>query len=240
MFTTINNPHRPWPTLCGLTLVTCAVALVVGFQVFLPQVLELQRPLPPTATFHLVRLAKTPKVIVAAARDRKEQPAAAAKVPAQYVQRWMASALPGTAQWRRHAERGRSLDFGIVAEQSLPVLRAYGVPLAMDVRRPRGKTWLYNLRDGSLSLGVVAEDAVPREVEGLPIEFDEPLREAERELGARPRVWALYGAELYNVLRSLTEDALQRKAVPMDVVRTARVRLSLAGGGAFAVELINH
>jgi len=98
---------------------------------------------------------------------------------------------------------------------------------------------LYNLQSSSLSHGMVADDAVVREVEGLPAEFDGPLREAERVLGTRPRVWALYSADLFSALRSLTEDALQQQAVPIDTVKTVRVRLSLAGR-AFVVRLVSY
>jgi hypothetical protein len=110
----------------------------------------------------------------------------------------------------------------------------------MDIRRPRGTVLLYNLQTHTLSHGVVSPDAVCRELEGLPAEFDMPLRAAERELGARPQVWALYSADLFAALRSLTEDALHQAAVPTDSVKAARVRLSLTGGRGFAVKLVSH
>ena len=136
--------------------------------------------------------------------------------------------------------RGHGLDFPIVAEQSLPVLHAYAVPLAMASQRPRGNALLYDLQTGRLSPGVVAEGVVVREVEGLPAEFDGVLRDAERRLGFRPRVWALYPGDLYAVLRSLTEDTLKQQGVSVDPVQEARVRLSLAGGRAFTVTLVAH
>jgi hypothetical protein len=151
-----------------------------------------------------------------------------------------ASVVPGSPQWWQHVERGRGLGLDIVAEQSLEVLRANDVPIAMDIRRPRGTVLLYNLQTHTLSHGVVSPDAVCRELEGLPAEFDMPLRAAERELGARPQVWALYSADLFAALRSLTEDALHQAAVPTDSVKAARVRLSLTGGRGFAVKLVSH
>jgi hypothetical protein len=219
--------------------VTAALGLMFFFQVFWPQSLKPQMPSPGNP-FQVVRLTKPKKPPVAAARNPKEKPAASAEAAGERAQTPTASVVPGTLKWRQHVARGHGVAFEIVAEQSLPVLRAYGVPLAMDDRRPRGNTLLYNLQNGSLSHGVVSEDVVVREVEGLPAEFDGPLREAERELGARPRVWALYSNDLYSALRSLTQDVLLQQRVPIDSVKTARVRLALRGGQEFIVKLVTH
>jgi hypothetical protein len=240
MFTTISKPFDPWPTVWGLIVVSGALGLVFFFQVFWPQMLKFQTLVPNITTFHMIRLTKPRSVVAAVSRGRKEKLAVATEASQKNAHSPTASIIPGTPQWRQHVDRGHSLDFEIVAEESLPVLRANGVSLAMDVHRPRGNTLLYDLRNRTLTRGVVADDVVVREVEGLPAEFDEPLREAERELGARPRVWALYSNDLFSALRSLTHDVLQQEAVPMDSVKTARVRLSLVGGRAFAVTLLSH
>ena len=240
MFATISKSYNPWPTIWGLLIVSSALGLMFFLQVFWPQVLEIKVPGLDVTRFQVIQLTKPAKLVAAAARGRKQRPATPAEAVKKNAHNPTASVIPGTAQWRQHVERGHGLAFEIVAEQSLPVLRANGVPLAMDVRRPRGNTLLYNLQNGRLSHGVVPEDAVVREVEGLPPEFDEPLHEAERELGARPRVWALYSNDLFSALRSLTQDALQEEAVPTDAVKTARVRLSLIGPRAFAIRLIAH
>jgi hypothetical protein len=239
MFATISKPYNPLPTILGLLIVGSALGLMFFFQVLWPQVLKINTPVLDVTAFQVIRLMKPPGLVAAVARSRKQMPASAAEADKKNVHS-SASVIPGTLQWRKHVERGHSLDFEIVAERSLPVLRANGVSLAMDVRRPRGNTLLYNLQNGRLSHGVVPEDAVVREVEGLSAEFDEPLHEAERELGARPRVWALYSNDLFSALRSLTQDALKEEAVPVDSVNTARVRLSLVGPQAFAIKLIAH
>ena len=237
MFTTISSPYRPWPTLWGLGVVTAALGLVLFFHAYWPQVLDIRLPVPNFEAFRVTRLAPVPKFKEARAGGGKAQ---AAQSAGKRAEGSTASAIPGTEQWRQHAERGHGLDFPIVAEQSLSVLRAYGVPLAMAGQRPRGKTLLYDLQTGRLNQGVVAEGVVGREVVGLPAEFDGALRNAERELGVRPRVWALYPGDLYAVLRSLTEDTLKQKGVSVDSVQEVRVRLSLAGGRAFTVTLVAH
>ena len=236
MFTSISSPYRPWPTLWGLSIVATALGLVIFFQAYWPQLLDLKPPALNFAAFRITRLVPVPKLKAARAGGKAQRAQSAAKRGEGST----ASAIPGTEQWRQHAERGHGLDFPIVAEQSLPVLRAYGVPLAMACQRPRGKALLYDLQTGELSQGVVADGVVVREVEGLPAEFDGALRIAERELGVRPRVWALYPGDLYAVLRSLTEDALKQQGVSVDSVQEARVRLSLTGGRAFTVTLVTH
>ena len=238
MFTMIDNPWRPWPTLWGSGIVTAVLGLVIFFQVYWRLTLDIEPPFPNIAAFRVTRLAPAPKF--KAARAGAGQTARAAESAGKHAEGSTASAIPGTAQWRRYVERGHGLDFPIVAEQSLPVLRAYGVPLALASQRPRGKAVLYDLQTGRLNQGVVAEGVVVREVVGLPAEFDGALRNAERELGVRPRVWALYPGDLYAVLRSLTEDTLKQKGVSVDSVQEVRVRLSLAGGRAFTVTLVAH
>jgi len=224
--------------LWGVGIVTAALGLVLFFHAYWPQVLDIAPPVPNIAGFWVTPLAPAPKF--KAARADGGQTARAAESAGKHAEGSTASAIPGTAQWCRYVERGHGLDFPIVAEQSLPVLHAYGVPLAMASQRPRGSALLYDLQTGRLSTGVVAEGVVVREVEGLPAEFDGVLRDAERRLGFRPRVWALYPGDLYAVLRSLTEDTLKQQGVSVDSVQEARVRLSLAGGRAFTVTLVAH
>ena len=237
MFTTISSPCRPWPTLWGLGIVTAALGLVIFCQAYWPLVLNIEPPVPNIAAFWVTRLPPAPKF---KARTGGGQPGRAAESTGKQAKGWTASATPGTAQWLRYVERGHGLDFPIVAEQSLPVLRAYGVPLAMASQRPRGRALLYDLQTGRLSPGMVAETVVPREVEGLPAEFDGVLKDAERELGFRPHVWALYPGDLFAVLRSLTENVLKQQGVSVDSLEEARVRLSLAAGRAFTVTLVAH
>jgi hypothetical protein len=238
MFTMIDNPCRPWPTLWGSGVVTALLGLVIFFHVYWPLALDIEPPFPNIAAFRVTYLAPTPKF--KAARAGGGQTARAAKSAGKHAGSSTASAIPGTTRWCSYVERGHGLDFPIVAEQSLPVLRAYGVPLAMASQRPRGNALLYDLQTGRLSPGVVAESVVVREVEGLPAEFDGVLHDAERRLGFRPRVWALYPGDLFAVLRSLTEDTLKQQGVSVDSVQEVRVRLSLAKGRAFTVTLVAH
>jgi hypothetical protein len=238
MFTMIDNPCRPWPTLWGSGVVTALLGLVIFFHVYWPLVLDIKPPFPNIAAFRVSYLAPTPKFKAARASGR--QTGRAAESAGKHAESPTASAIPGTAQWGRYVERGHGLDFVIVAEQSLPVLRAYGVPLAMASQRPRGQALLFDLQTGRLSPGPVGEDVVPREVIGLPAEFDGVLQDAERKLGFRPRIWALYSGDLFAVLRSLTEDTLKQRGVSVDSVQEVRVRLSLAGGRAFTVTLLAH
>jgi hypothetical protein len=240
MFTTITKPYRPWSALWGLGIVAGALLLVFVIQVYWPQFMELQPPILDVAALQMTRLVSPPNVIPARSPSQKKAKEAAAEDTENTTQSTKVSVVPGTPQWRQHVERGRGLGLDIVAEQSLAVLRAYGVLIALDIRRPRGNVLLYNLQNHSLGRGVVAPDAVCRELEGLPAEFEAPLREAERELGGRPSAWALYSPDLFAALRSMTEDALEREAVPIESVKTARVRLSVVGGGAFAVKLVSH
>ncbi|QOY88164.1 hypothetical protein [Paludibaculum fermentans] len=239
MFATIDSPYRPWPTLWGLCVVSGTLGLVIFYQGVWPLLLDIEPPVPRIAAFRVTRLAPAPTFkVVRAGGGRRTAHAAGSAV--KHAMRSTASVIPGTAQWRDYVERGQGLDFAIVAEQSLPVLRAYGVPLAMASQRPRGKALLYDLQTGHLSPGVVAQGVVVREVVGLPAEFDKALRQAEFELGFRPRVWALYPGDLFAVLRSLTEEALKQQGVSADSVQEARVRMSLAGGRAFTVTLVGH
>jgi hypothetical protein len=224
--------------LWGLGVVTAALGLVLFFRAYWPQVLDIKPPVPNIAGFWVTPLAPAPKL--KAAHASGDQAARAAESVGKHAEGSTASAIPGTAHWRRYVERGYGIDFPIVAEQSLPVLRAYGVPLAMTSQRPRGKALLYDLRTGRLSQGAVAEGVVPRLVEGLPPEFDGVFQDAERQLGFRPSVWALYGGDLFAVLRSLTENVLKQQGVSVDSVQEARVRLSLSGGRAFTVTLVAH
>jgi hypothetical protein len=219
-----------------MSIVATALGLVIFSQAYWPQLLDLKPPVLSFAEFRITHLVPVSKLKAARAGGNAQRTQSAAK----RGQGPSASAIPGTKQWRQHADRGHGLDFPIVAEQSLPVLRAYRVPLAMAGQRPRGRALLFDLQTGGLSQGVVADDVVVREVEGLPAEFDSALRNAERELGVRPRVWALYPGDLYAVLRSLTEDALKQQGVSVESVQEARVRLSLTGGRAFTVTLVTH
>ena len=150
MFTTISSPCRPWPTLWGLGIVTAALGLVIFSQTYWPQVLDIKPPVLSIAAFRVTHLVPAPKLKAARAEG---QTARAAESAGKHAEGSTASAIPGTAQWRRYAERGHGLDFPIVAEQSLPVLRAYGVPLAMAGQRPRGRALLYDLQTGRLSQG---------------------------------------------------------------------------------------
>jgi len=221
-----------------LGIVTAALGLVIFFHAYWPLVLDIEPPVPNIAASWVTLVAPAPKF--KAARAGGGQTARAAESAGKHAEGSTASATPGTAQWCRYVEHGHGLDFPIVAEQSLPVLRANGVPLAMASQRPRGRTLLYDLQTGRLSPGVVADGVEVREVEGLPVEFDGVLQEAERELGFRPRVWALYPGDLFAVLRTLTENVLKLQGVAVESVQEARVRLSLSGGRRFTVTLVSH
>ena len=241
MFATVIKPYRPWAALWGLGVLAGMLLFVFAIQVCWPQFLKIEVRVPDITDLQLTRLVKPPKAVPSAARSRKEtSPVHAEDDPEKITQSSTASAVPGTPRWEQHVERGRGLSLDIVAEESLGVLRAYGVPIAMDIGRPRGNVLLYDLQNHTVSHGVVAPDAVCREMEGLPAEFDAPLRAAERELGGRPHVWALYPADLFAALRSLTEDALRREVVQVESVKAARVRLSISGGRAFSVKLVSH
>ena len=240
MFDTINEPRPPRLLCRGLAVQIPLTALIMATCFYWPRLLALTPR--PDAVFVVCRLVKPLKPVRAASQGPRggargdERDEAAAKPPATAAP----SATVGTAQWRAHAAHGDGLGFDVVAEHSLPILEAYGSLLAIDVQRPCGDTILYDLRKHSLRHGRVPAGAIPRELDLMPAEFDSVRREAERELGGSARFWALYSPDLYNALRSLTEEALRRQAIPISDVRVARVHLALAGASTFAVSLVSH
>jgi hypothetical protein len=240
MFKTLNNAFCLWPMMLGLSVAGPVLALTVGLQIVWPQVLDLRMPVPNVPAPRLTVLVKPRKLIEPGTLGPKSISNANRQNVADHRATPMAFATPGTPQWQAHVVRGRGLDFDIYAEHSLPVLEAYGITLALDTLRPHGDTLLYDLRTRSLRNGPVPSSAIVRALEGMPAEFEAVRRNAERQLGAPARFWALYDPDLYDALRSLTEEALRQQAVPLDAVRTARVRLSLVGGRTFVVELVDH
>lgn len=238
MFTILDNKFRPWPMAAGAG-VSC---LILAALILLPTLMPRSLAPKPTAIPLVIQYVYK--------QDRKAMRATASKRDAAVRNGALESkpkfgavtARPGTPAWQAHVAHGRTLALDIYAERSLPVLQAFGITLALDVRRPRGTTNLYDLATRTYARGPVSEGVVVRELENMPPlpGFDEARRIAERELGCETRVFALYPSELYLALRSLTEEALREAKVPLEAVRMAHVQLQSIGGKNFTVTLIDH
>ena len=73
-------------------------------------------------------------------------------------------------------------------------------------------------------------------VSGIPA-LDAARRLAEAELGAPPRLFSLWPADLYAALKSSTEAALRQASIAPETVRAAHVQLQMAGNRSFTLRL---
>lgn len=152
------------------------------------------------------------------------------------------AANPAEPSWQDHVKNGATLFFEVHAEDSLPVLRAHGVILAVDIRRPRGETYQLDLESGTVRRARLPHNVVVRELTDLPQspDIEAACRRVERELQDKARVFALYTPELYGALKSFTQEVLRQAAVPLESVSVANVKLRLVHHKAFVVTLIGH
>jgi hypothetical protein len=231
MFETTNNTRRVWPFAAGIGVAAAILLTWIIGGILLGNGLELRPklnaiPIDQGPLKSWKRRTSEPRR--QAVQSRHSTPSASAK--------------PGTRQWQEHIVRGHDLSFDIYAEQSLPVLQAYGITLAIDLVRPRCDTYLYDLRSRKLRRGCVPDGAIVRELDDMPPspEFAVAREAAERELGHKARIFALYSSDLYSALKSLTADALRQEAIPAASVGRANVRLLLTGGSNFEVRLVDH
>jgi hypothetical protein len=185
-----------------------------------------------------VELAK-PTEAASPRKQLKEAPVRESRITNKSRPLVSASARPGTSRWRALAAQGKDSDLEIFAYGTIPVLEANGVKLAFDLRRPRGITYLFDLRTHRLAVGAVPADAVIRELELGPSDFVSDRRQVERCLQAPPRAFALYPPELYAVMKGLAYEALKRSGARLDEVKVVKVRLQIIHGTDFMVTLLS-
>lgn len=236
MFQTLNSNWNPRPLASGLIVMGLALLAMCFHPVLFPSMNRIEIKPPEMKYIRLVE----PKQRVARALAPMAKPGDVKTASSReaLAHAGTAQATPGTARWQALVSRGRDLTLDIVAVDSLPVLAANRCSLAFDVRRPRGKSLVLDAQDRILKQSTVPDGAIVREVQNMPRDYDVILKEAERQLGAPPRIYALYRPEVFYALRSLTYEALQNHRVPLDKVTLARVRLRLVSGGAFEVSLV--
>jgi hypothetical protein len=237
MFDTINDHQRPLPSMAVFATVVGLLEALSLWSVAVSSPRKILSP-PSSAVVKLIKPWKASKV---RRMVPKQKPVgvhgrySVAGAPAVI-------ARPGTPAWSAHVQNGRVTAFQVWALDSLAVLRAHGVTLALDTVRPRGVTYLYDLGTKAYGRGPLPDNIVLRELSDLPPsrDIEEARQRTERELGERVRVFALYPVDLYYALRSYTEDALRQAGVPPESVVIARVRLHLVAERDFAVTLIDH
>jgi hypothetical protein len=230
MFDPLYNPSSLRPFLKGLTVMTAVVLGAITVASFLVSVSTTAlKPLPKSLSITLrFRPAIRRRSINAAAPARR-----ASAVPNSPV-----TASVRSSDWARRVERGRSVDYSVVALDSLPVLRSFGVVLAFDTRFPRGTTYLMDLATGVFWTGAVPAHRIVRELEGVTAaDIESAKRQAEAELGNTVRVFALYPADLYLALRGYADEALRNSGVAPASVEAVKVRLRLTGPRQFTVAL---
>lgn len=236
MFQTLNNDFNPRPLALSMIIMGLALLGMYFHHMLLRSMHRIEIKLPEIQNFQIVELKRpTAHAPAPAAKPRDIKPASGRVEHAGIT----TQVTPGTARWQSLVMRGRDLTFDIVAVDSLPVLVANHCSLAFDVGRPRRKSLLFDAKDGHLKEGIVPDDVIVRELQNMPQDYGEILKEAENQLGVPLRIYALYRPEVFYALRSLTYEALQNHGgVPLDKVTLARVRLRLVGGRAFEVSLI--
>jgi len=189
---------------------------------------------PPVVITHLGAPTDGPRKAPAPARKAEGRRAVEHGHPSQIVR-------PGTPAWQANAEHGRDLTFELWLQGSLPMLRQHGVVVALDVARPRGTTYLFNLRTKDYHRGPVPGGVVVRElVDSTDPEVEQARLRAEHALGAPARVFLLYPAEMYDALRSYTETMLRQRGVPLASVAKVYVELRLVVGRDFELTLLSH
>jgi len=145
----------------------------------------------------------------------------------------------GTPSWGVHVGHGQRLDLEIFATNSLLVLRANGVKLALDNHYPRGETHIFDLDTNICVKSSVPKGIVIRQLDEMPAlpGLAEAIQAREREVGTGVTIYALYPENLYAVLKSLTYQAIKNTGISPEAVRRADVELRAAGGTSFIVEL---
>jgi hypothetical protein len=83
------------------------------------------------------------------------------------------------------------------------------------------------------------DGVIVRELELGPGDYPSVRKQAEQYLGGTPRVFALYEPDLYNVLKSLTDEALREHGIAPESVTTAHVRVKVRQGKTFSVSLVS-
>jgi hypothetical protein len=149
---------------------------------------------------------------------------------------------PGSAIWRALVRRGKEVQFEVWAEKSLPVLAAYDITLAIDVRRPRGTTTLFNVNTKLKRVETPPPGAIIRELTEMPFvrELEEARRDVERELGVPAKIFACYTPELYSVLRGVAAQVLSERGIAPAAVGVVRVGLRWLGGRNFEATLVSY
>lgn len=245
---TSSNSPRLLPFIFGFLLTASLPATLLVLPLLMHLVLVLQ-PITPGPPVTIVRLipyvVKPPKQATAkgaqTATKAPEHKSAGAPATAPAPGQNDVLAIPGSAEWAKQVHRGRRSALVIVVERSLPVLIAYGVPIAVDARLPRGTSNVFSLVDGRAGSPEVPDNAVIRVLKDMPKVkgFDAYRNKIEYELGGEMTIYAIYPEELYSALCGLAEESLKSAKVPVERIHTVHLELHLVGGRNFNVRLLD-
>jgi hypothetical protein len=241
MFQTINEGRKVWPIGSGFGIVALVILIAIIAQMLVVSEMYVRVPAASAVTLILPPKPAKSRMVTKKATQENHATIPGTEADAGAKAR-TAIARPGTREWQAQTARGRELHFDVIAEGSLPVLRANGTLLAIDVVRPLRGTYLFDLHDQSLHRGAIPAGAIVRELTNMPPfpGFDEARRTVAHELGGPPQTFALYASDLYYALRGLTEEILRKESVPVSSVVMVRVQLRLFEGKTFSVTLLSY
>lgn len=252
MFSTglVNNRPDPASMLAGFALPAAAVLVLLLLPFFLLEKLI------PHLRVTAITLAQPPKIEplrpahvsprpahTNTAQPSTPQDSAPKPAPEPVSSSTVAGSItlqPDSPAWSAHVQHGQHVTFDIFAVDSFPVLRSLNVILVLDTSYPRGEALLFDLARNAAFHARIPHNVVVREirggVSGIPA-LDAARRLAEAELGAPPRLFSLWPADLYAALKSSTEAALRQASIAPETVRAAHVQLQMAGNRSFTLRL---
>jgi hypothetical protein len=236
MFATINNPVQRWPLFASLIANSFVLlVLAAGPARWLPS--PRAKLVPLDLSVYMLTPVSMPS------RPQASSPAIKKARPQRQRQEEQivghsASVVEGSARWRSLAELGQNSDLYIVAQTTLPMLKARGVVLAFDTHRPRGNTYLLDSRSRTIRYGLMPEDVVVRDLALEPSDFEAERKQVEKYFGAQVKAYALYPPELYNVMKGLTLEALRVTGSRLDAVKAVNIQVQLINQQDFMVTII--